>query len=133
MNYWTNWIPGLADPACKISQQGDGSNFMNMYRNSGMNLFIANNSVEEGTIKVLQGLRNGKIKICRTLNNLLSEIRMYARNEDGQIIKGNDHLLDAMRYLIMSGVNIAITRQEYEYSNIYFNKNKGNYQVASYV
>jgi len=45
----------------------------------------------------------GKLKVFRSLGNWLSEFRLYQRDKNGQIIKANDHLMDAMRYLIMTG------------------------------
>ena len=39
----------------------------------------------------------------RSLGNWLSEFRLYQRDRDGKIVKQNDHLMDATRYLIMSG------------------------------
>ena len=35
---------------------------------------------------------------------------MYARDEEGMIKDGNDHLLDALRYLVMSGPALAAAR-----------------------
>jgi len=34
------------------------------------------------------------------------EFNLYHRDENGKIVKKNDHLLDALRYLIMSNKNI---------------------------
>jgi hypothetical protein len=43
------------------------------------------------------------------MTNLASELRTYCRDEHGKIIKEYDHLMDAMRYLILSGVDIMKT------------------------
>ena len=37
------------------------------------------------------------------LHNWRSEFRKYHRDEKGKIVKANDHLMDATRYLIVSG------------------------------
>jgi hypothetical protein len=67
----------------------------------------AKNSKEEGILKALQRMQNGKLKIFNTLKNTISELRMYARNEDGIPNDTDDHLMDAMRYLVMSGLGTA--------------------------
>jgi len=41
---------------------------------------------------------------------LLREYRFYRRDEDGKIIKANDHALDALRYGVVTGLNIAKVR-----------------------
>ncbi len=48
-------------------------------------------------------MSSGKLKVFRSLGNWLSEFRLYQRDRDGKIVKQNDHLMDATRYLIMSG------------------------------
>jgi hypothetical protein len=50
----------------------------------------------------------GRIKVSRVCSNFLAEYRLYRRDEKGRIVKSNDHLMDAARYLIMSGLERAI-------------------------
>ena len=45
----------------------------------------------------------GKLKVVRSLGNWLREFRLYQRDSDGRILKQDDHLMDATRYLVMSG------------------------------
>ena len=45
----------------------------------------------------------GKLKVFASLGNWFSEYRIYQRDNDGKVVKQNDHLMDAMRYLIVSG------------------------------
>jgi hypothetical protein len=45
--------------------------------------------------------------LCLSLQNWLSEFRIYRRDEKGKIVKQNDHLMDATRYLILSGLHVA--------------------------
>lgn len=39
--------------------------------------------------------------------NFLKEYRLYRRDENGKIMKENDHLMDAMRYYIVSGIEVS--------------------------
>lgn len=56
-------------------------------------------------------MSTGKIKIFSTLSNFLDEYRIYRRDENGRVVKENDHLMDCFRYLVMSGRDIAATQQ----------------------
>ncbi len=53
---------------------------------------------------VWQMMSSGKLKVFASLGNYRQEFRLYARDVDGKVIKVNDHLMDAKRYLIMSGL-----------------------------
>ena len=65
-------------------------------------------SVKSGINKVREAFITGKLKITKRCVNLISELEMYSyddevgdRNENENPIKANDHLLDALRYVIM--------------------------------
>jgi len=105
-----DWIPGVIDPASRGRGQKDGSQLFKDYRHLGLNIRKANNAVDAGIQKVWQLLSTGKLKIFSTCVNTLAEYRLYHRNEKGQIVKENDHLMDALRYLVMSGLNRAIVK-----------------------
>ena len=97
------WIPGVIDPASQGRSQTDGQQLIELYRRHGLNLSPAINAVEAGLYETWQLLASGKLKVFRSLGNWLSEFRMYQRDAEGRIVKQNDHLMDATRYLIMSG------------------------------
>jgi hypothetical protein len=48
-------------------------------------------------------MTSGKLKVFRSLGNFLSEFRLYRRDQDGKVVKDHDHLMDCLRYLVMSG------------------------------
>ncbi len=70
-------------------------------------LSAADNAVEAGIYKVWSRLSTGRIKVFKTCQNFFAEYRIYRRDEKGRIVKSNDHLMDAMRYLIVSGLQYA--------------------------
>lgn len=117
------WIPGVIDPAARGRSQADGTQLIEIYRECGLSLTPALNTVEAGIYEVWQLMTSGKLKVFRSLGNWLSEFRLYQRDQDGKIVKQNDHLMDATRYLIMSGRNLMRTnlkkRQEPEYTYQY--------------
>lgn len=97
------WIPGVIDPAARGRGQRDGKQLIEDYRGLGLDLEIAKNAVESGIYEVLQLLSSGKLKVYKSLANWLMEYRIYQRDVNGKVIKANDHLMDATRYLILSG------------------------------
>jgi phage terminase large subunit-like protein len=101
-----DWIPAIYDPAGLQSNQRDGDNFVRIYQSCGIrNVIKADNSKEAGLTLCLNRMQNGKLKIFRNMTNVLQEFRMYSRDESGKAKKGNDHLMDCMRYAVISGVN----------------------------
>ena len=104
------WIPGVIDPASQGGSQVDGDALLNLYRRQGLKLQPAINAVEAGLYTVWQLMSSGKLKVFASLGNWLQEFRLYARDRDGKVIKANDHLMDATRYLVMSGLSLMQTK-----------------------
>lgn len=103
------WIRGAIDPASRGRAQLDGRKVIDQYEVAGLRLEPANNAVEAGLLEVYQRLSTGRLKIFSTLEKTLGEYRIYRRDEKGKIVKQNDHLMDALRYLIMMMHEIAET------------------------
>lgn len=105
-----SWIPGVIDPAARGRGQADGQRLMQDYIDLGLDLDVAFNGVESGIYQVWMRLSTGRLKVFSSCQNWLTEFRLYRRDEKGQIVKVNDHLMDATRYLIMSGLERAKTK-----------------------
>ena len=97
------WIRGVIDPAARGRSQVDGRVLLEMYRDLGLKLHVASNAVQTGLDAVYDALSSGGIKIFRTLSNLRAELRLYHRDEKGRVVKERDHLVDCLRYLMLSG------------------------------
>src|SRR5260221_14685203 len=81
-----------------------------MYRQLGLSPPPANNKVtgpEGGLYEGWMRLSSGRLKVFNTLANWLTEFRIYRRDEKGKVVKETDHLMDATRYLVMSGISLA--------------------------
>lgn len=102
-----DWIPGVIDPAARGRGQHDGFKLLEAYREFGLQLALADTAVEAGIYKVWSRLSAGKIKVFKSLSNFLSEYRVYRRDEKGNVVKSNDHLMDCLRYLVMTGIDKA--------------------------
>lgn len=107
-----SWIEGVIDPASKNPGQADGKNLLDLYEKEGLRLNLADHAVEAGIFKVSQMLASGQLKIFNTLANLIAEMRSYGRDEKGHIIKKKDHAVDALRYAIMSGLDVMYTEPQ---------------------
>jgi phage terminase large subunit-like protein len=103
-------VPGVIDPASRGRNQVDGHDLLSLYRNLGLKLTEADNGVSAGLLEVYQRLSSGRLKIFRSCVKTLEEYRLYRRDEKGNVVKDNDHLMDAMRYGIMSGLSLAKPR-----------------------
>jgi len=106
----TDWIPIAIDPAARGRGQKDGSQLFQDYIDLGLNLVLADNTVESGIDRVWGLLSTGGLKVFNTLQNWLMEYRLYRRDEKGKIVKENDHLMDSTRYLNVTGFDYAIVK-----------------------
>lgn len=124
-----DWIPGVIDPAGNNRTQADGEKIMQLLIAEGIKIEKADNSVESGIYKVWEMLSNGKLKIFKTCSGLFREYRVYQRDEKGKVVKKNDHFMDAMRYGIVSGLDIAKSKKDLDDAkrrNSQANRNQGS-------
>lgn len=90
-----DWIPGVIDPAAHSSSQKDGEELLALYREPPISLKLrpADHSVEAGLHETWELLATGRLKVFRTLMAWREEYRNYHRDENGKIVKENDHCL----------------------------------------
>jgi phage terminase large subunit-like protein len=94
------WIKGVIDPAARGRSQIDGQSLYTLYRKEGLKIYPANNAVEAGIFNVWERLTSGRLKVFKSCTALMREMSLYHRDTSGKIAKTNDHLLDALRYLL---------------------------------
>jgi PBSX family phage terminase large subunit len=68
----------------------------------------ANNSIESGIDYISAKIERGQFYVADSCHGLLSEIGDYCRDEAGEILKINDHFMDALRYAVFSDVQRGI-------------------------
>ena len=78
---------------------------MQLYAKLGLHLCPVVNAVEAGITETWNLLVSGRLKVMASLHNWFREFRKYHRDDkgSGKIVKRDDHLMDATRYLIVSG------------------------------
>jgi phage terminase large subunit-like protein len=105
-----DWIPVKVDPAARGRAQRDGRQLYQDYKDLGLNISVAANAVESGLMRVWQALSSGEFKVFRSCEAWFAEARVYRRDERGNVVKENDHLMDATRYWFNSGEDAAIVQ-----------------------
>ena len=68
----------------------------------------ANNSVDSGIDYINAKIERHQFFVCDKCTGVLSEIWDYCRDEAGEIVKVNDHFLDALRYAVFSDVQHGV-------------------------
>ena len=102
------WIPIAIDHAAHGRSQIDGKNLFDMYTELGLKLHNADKSVEAGLYTCWERLSNGKIKIFDDLKRFAEEYQKYRKDEQGRVVKKEDHIMDSFRYSQMTGVDLAM-------------------------
>lgn len=102
-----NWIPAVCDPSGQAVGVKDGASLMEVYEKHGLRFDAADNAVEAGLMAWLERMRAGKFRVFEDLLPWWHEFRIYARDERGRVIKRDDHLMDATRYALVSGLVLA--------------------------
>lgn len=102
------WIQGAIDPASRSSGQKDGAQLLTDYMEAGLNLHKADNSREAGLLDVYRRLVGGTLKVMDCCQSWFAEYRFYRRDTDGKVVKENDHIMDATRYLIVTGLDLMM-------------------------
>lgn len=107
-------ITWYIDPAAigqKIQKQGKIFTLFDEYIDNGIHALYAEKSVEGGINRVGEALKAGKIKVFSSCTNFIYEVERYHWAESKDTVKGiikpapykkNDHLMDCLRYLVMS-------------------------------
>ncbi len=101
------WVKGAIDPASRGRSQADGNQLLQSYTDEGLKLVCADNAVESGLYKVWQLLATGQLKVFKSCAAWWDEFTLYRRDDKGKVVKEKDHLMDAMRYGIMSEQEVA--------------------------
>lgn len=95
-----DWIRGAIDPASRGRAQKDGQQLISLYKAQGLKLILADNTVEAGIFDMYERLTTGRLKVFNTCAKFLEEYRLYRRDDKGKVVKQNDHIMDAARYLV---------------------------------
>lgn len=102
------WIPGVGDAKGLVVTEHDSAQVMELYKKAGVDIHFPDKSVEAGIQDLYDMINIGKFKVFASETEWFTEFRQYHR-KDGRIVKVNDHLMDATRYAVRSGLVLAKT------------------------
>lgn len=115
-----DWISGVCDPSIEKQKNPETQQILlNSYRKLGLSVRLANNKVEAGIRELYVGFNTGMVKISTRCTMLLDELRTYSYGDDYKPKRDqDDHIIDALRYLKMSGRSVmkVYTDDPYEES-----------------
>jgi phage terminase large subunit-like protein len=97
------WIPGVGDCAALIFTDHDSEQLISAYRRGGLDLELPDKAVETGIQDVWELMSAGRFKVFASCAPWFEEFRLYHRDEKGRIVKIDDHIMDATRYLVRTG------------------------------
>ena len=100
----------VIDPSTGAGKKDDPETIGNRYRQLGIPVINANNDVQGGIDKVTEYIKNNKIFITRSCENLKREMTNYQweqpsasridLNQPEKPLKKDDHAVDSLRYLV---------------------------------
>jgi len=109
-----DWIPGVIDPSSRQSSQVDGTKLINVYTRLGLDLNWEKIGVETSIQEVWMRITTGRLKVFSTMQKFRNEFLRYHRRrhetlygEKSEIVKKDDHCMDASRYALVSGLRYA--------------------------
>lgn len=98
------WIPFIGDSS---QRESDGQQIITKYRSLNVEMHLPDKAVDAGIQEVYSRLDSGRLKVFSTCHKWLDEYRRYRYSDKGAIVKEHDHLMDATRYGIFSGLKKA--------------------------
>ena len=120
-NMGCDWIPGICDPAVNQGSQRDGERLIDDYAKAGIRLNKGKYAKELAVDKVLERIRTGRFKVFSNCVKFMDEWRGYSRDDEGKIMKGRDHLMNALEFAILDGLPMARSKRQFEMSRNYAN------------
>ncbi len=113
-----DWMDGVIDTGSKSVNPTDGRCLWDEYRKENLNIRECTKAKEASILKINQLFRSGQLKVFKTLQNWLTEFRTYSRDENGKVADNqDDHLMDAMQYLILACPEILSMRPDLVYAD----------------
>lgn len=101
----TGWLwPGVGDAAALIMTDHDAEQLVYVYRRLGLDLHLPDKAVETGIADLWDLMVTGRFRVFASCQAWFDEFRMYRRDARGRVVKSNDHLMDATRYMARSGL-----------------------------
>ena len=110
----------VIDPAARNIMHQTGRSDQMEFTDHGIVTILAQNSVTAGINRTRERLENRKLLVCANCQTLIDEFRKYRWKKPGRLeadpkeepVKTDDHLLDALRYVVMSRPYAEVQKQD---------------------
>lgn len=109
-----DWIQGVCDPAVNQGSQRDGIKLIDDYAKAGLKLNKGKYAKELAVDSVLERIRTGRFKVFNNCRKFMEEWRGYSRDDKGKIMKGRDHLMNALEFVMLDGLPLARTKRQFD-------------------
>lgn len=111
------WIPGVMDSAALIITKDDAEQLISVYQRGGLTVSLPDKAVESGIQAVWEAMSEQRFRVFASCEAWFAEFRKYHRDAKGRIVKKDDHLMDATRYAVYSGLAMAKNEADITVSN----------------
>lgn len=111
------WIPGVMDSAALIVSRDDAEQLISVYQRGGLTVSLPDKAVESGIQAVWELMSEQRFRVFASCEAWFAEVRKYHRDAKGRIVKKDDHLMDATRYGVYSGLALAKNETDITVSN----------------
>lgn len=106
-------VPKCCDPSGGGQNANENKTTRALYARDHQIYFISSqNALEAGIMVVFELFTENRLKIFKTCLKTKQEFTGYHRNEKGQL-KGSDHLMDCLRYIVLTGRNVSKSKDEF--------------------
>jgi phage terminase large subunit-like protein len=106
-------------------EKGSGETLRSYYEDAGINMYRqfenldGSKSVEVGIMEMETRMQEGRLKVFSNLVDWFEEFRKYHRNQKtGKIVKVEDDLMDASRYVIINIARFGQKKQDFNTSEL---------------
>lgn len=103
------WIPALFDPRDFQRSEQEGARLAQHLNSLGIDVSVASASLEEAIDQIGTRLETGRLKVLSTLSRFVQAMRGLKRDDAGEIVEENTHLIRAAALLVVWGMEVAIT------------------------
>lgn len=107
---------GVSDPYGGTQRgQSDGVQMVDRYMQAGLDVVSADRSFKQnGIATILELMLSGKLKVFDDLSDWWGEFWIYGYDKNGKPNDKHDHLMDAMRYGVESGLELARPKRRFQ-------------------
>lgn len=100
-------MPVVIDPDARGRSKGEGRALLAQLMEAGVDVFAAAFDLEAGITAVGERLSSGRLKVYDSAAATLAGYRNWRRDEDGEIVEEDDHMMRLLTALCSSAIQVA--------------------------